>query len=291
MATGKMKMGGGTMTKKPPPILINEHVAACGKQVQELKKVGARLGAIPNPENTHPFILPGGIRYVEQWRSYDGGPHLMAVLEIPSDVYTINWWMDMPGGEDQILTPVRIALPNVIIPFLLAPCSNGLTYGGTMCYFSNTPLRSLDTMLYPAILPNCQMHYTGYGKNYMSQLCMSFANIYAVRSKLKTLADWTGAIRSDFFGSNWNLDEDVRFNYDNNQIDEIYPIHNWVKNTARDPSFITKIKWPETYARTLKHILGKAYEASHLAYVNNDHQFSLVDMQKPVFEYARSHPK
>jgi hypothetical protein len=167
-------------------------------------------------------IIPAGVRFIRQ-----RGKKIHVVLEIPPGVHSIQF-------EGETFT---IAFPYIVFYCLWKDESNPV-----VPYFRNAPLQSLDDELCEPMLPNC-MHGVDWDNHwrfnhYMCGLAAYGESLFAMVDKVKR----------DFFGAEFNGDGDDLYEYCrfNRGFRKVRSLQEWERNTRRDPSFITKIRWTKS---------------------------------------------
>lgn len=168
-------------------------------------------------------------------------------MELPAGVHSVRWvdWDEGDKLDDKIC---RIALPYIVVVHHLRSCLTGWYADNMDLFFRNEPLQSMDDKLFVPVMHNC-MFYRGCS---LTQDGKPLDRSYScgISSHGETLVDVISKTKTKLFGSQFNDDGDS--NYDEvrelPRFRKIATIEDWEKNTAKDPRFILKMKWPRTNA-------------------------------------------
>lgn len=241
MEYGIMLQGGNAFLVE---LLDGGIVRKAGKQLgQESFTRGIAQFSMPPPGFSP---IPRGVRF-DKWAGLSG----VLVVELEPSVHTVRWIKDLdqelsqeeaPYGLDAKYEERTLALPFVV---LVLPFYQGvLQTRFCQVFYRNTALEGWDDKLLMTNLLN-----VAHGYGFTSWLCM-------VRYNQKPGIGWQKAVEDAiryFLWAAFNRSSEV---YERNShystarellVDRrISSVASWEKASREDPSFMTKIPWPET---------------------------------------------
>ena len=201
-----------------------------------------RYSVPPQPR----FALPDGTKWFLQGPACD-----VLVHQTPPSMQQLKWIEagSMQGaGADY--RDVTIALPYVVVMAALG--KNGRVLSSNECFFSNTPIKSLDDKLcYPALL-NCSK-WSAPKSHALSWICTQY-----LKQSLAT--DYNNQIRGSIkalfqclLGTGFNYSSE--HNEGNSWFSataaaKVHPavtdVDKWQKQSEKDPMFVLEVPWLET---------------------------------------------
>ena len=240
--------------------------------------------------DTRDFILPDGII-----AAISSGNMTIMVFEIPPQVHSVKWTTSKNPKTDSKKNYKQrsIALPYIIIvaPFRKFPGKGLILDSSPECYFSNSPIKSMeDKISFPALL-NCSRHTESVDSRPLSWICtqhLDFSEISnipnentRIRLSMKRLIEcllYTGFN----FSSEQNEGDSWYSEFCRKSNDERFiNLDKWEEFTKTDPTFVLEVEWIPT-EKSIKELIDRMFKLHNPGGLKGADGITFADVERIV---------
>lgn len=258
-----------------------------------LKDLISQLG--DSSIDTRNLILPDGTK-----AAITSGNMTIMVFEIPPQIHSVKWTTAKDPGSDtkKNYKQRSISLPYIVIlaPFQKHPGKGLILHSSPECYFSNSPIKTLeDQISFPALL-NCSRHKTNPDGRPLSWICTQYLN-YAevsnvaeenarIRLSMKRLIEcllYTGFN----FSSEQNEGDSWYSEFCRKSKDERFiNLDKWEEATKTDPTFVMDVDWIPT-GKSVKEIIDRMFKIHKAGGAKGADGITFADIERVVVQYQK----